>query len=317
VTSLTNRAPITRAKVISIASHAVASPRVVNDGANDYTAPSLTDETLAIGALIELPIEPRDVSSHKRAPRLPVARLNRPLPPRARTKAARSVLTGYYISRDTIYGPERSGEFYVRGERIYLSRRALAGRARIPGASVREVGRVLGDLAGMPRSTGTVANRIATRDLAPIPTGYFTINGRIYGGLGRASDPIAGIQRAGDVAPPLNSPAGEFTPRNAGGVTNVPLRASNASRPSQSVAAQLAKGEFRIVSNLIYVPPGQRVPWLLATDAASKRSEVHVSTRRARNAGSIHDASTRRRAAHSTKPKRAKKLARRPRPKAA
>ena len=93
------------------------------------------------------------------------------------------MLTGYYISRDTIYGPERSGEFYVRGERIYLSRRALAGRARIPGASVREVGRVLGDLAGMPRSTGTVANRIATRDLAPIPTGYFTINGRIYGGL--------------------------------------------------------------------------------------------------------------------------------------
>ncbi|MGD0306882.1 MAG: hypothetical protein ABSC71_18810 [Candidatus Acidiferrales bacterium] len=224
--SSTNNAPAKRAKVIPVSGRATETADGVLDGSS--FAPSLTDETLAIGAIIELPIEPRDVSSHKRAPRMPVARLDRATSPRA-TKAARSVLTGYYISRDTIYGPERSGEFDVRGERIYLSRRALAGRTGIPGASAREVGRVLGDLAGMPRATGTVANRVAAREVAPIPTGYFTINGRIYGGLGRASDAVAGVQRVGS-----------------------------------DDSAQLAKGEFRIAGNLIYGPPGRRVPWLTA-----------------------------------------------------
>jgi hypothetical protein len=299
VTSRTHRAPATRAKdiskVISIASRTAAPPPSPASATRAATAahatrdtdaaperiradvtppagdpiradgaPSLTDESLAICAFVELPIDPLDdplddaiddaldepldgtasgsvdapvsgpvnstikVQRQKRRPRLPQA-LPKPRKPRSASKTARSVLTGYYISRDTIYGPERSGEFYVRGERIYLSRRAPAGRPGIPGATSREVGRVLGDLAGMPRATGTVANRVAARDVAPIPTGYFTINGRIYGGMGRATDAVAGVQRVGN-----------------------------------DVSAQLAKGEFRIAGNLIYGPPGRRVPWLVA-----------------------------------------------------
>jgi hypothetical protein len=328
VTSRTHHAPATRAKdiskVISIASRtaapasSVAAPRAATaahatrdtdaaperirgdvtapagDAIRADAAPSLTDELLAVCAVVELPIDPLDealdepldgaasgsvdapvsgpdnstikLQRQKRRPRLPQT-LPKPRKTRSAAKAARSVLTGYYISRDTIYGPERSGEFYVRGERIYLSRRALAGRTGIPGATSREVGRVLGDLAGMPRATGTVANRVAAREVAPIPTGYFTINGRIYGGMGRATDAVAGVQRVGN-----------------------------------DVSAQLAKGEFRIAGNLIYGPPGRRVPWLTAI--ASTVVEPTKTTKWRQAA-----APTTR--PFPTKPKRAKKSTRR------
>jgi hypothetical protein len=215
------------------------------------------------------------------------------------------VLTGYYISRDTIYGPERSGEFYVRGERIYLSRRALAGRARIPGASVREVGRVLGDLAGMPRATGTEANRVAGHDVAPIPTGYFTINGLIYGGFGRASDAVSGALRP----PVLPAPSSRSTkPRPGSRFPTLPTADERvAARPAPTaaavnVSAQLSKGEFRILGNLIYGPPGRRVPWLAAMpqQAVELTRTTHSRQSAAPTAGRC-----------PTRPKRAKKPTRR------
>jgi hypothetical protein len=265
--------PRNRAKVISIGAG-------VAEAAEHAAAPSLTDEGLAIDTLIvshidpvEEPMErgdkaarasrklrgaevraandddsadddaqplvrrrpaPRYERSHIREAKLPYY-----IPkPRAYTKKnVRHALTGYYISRDTIYGPERSGEFYVRDACIYLSRRSLGTRADIPGAAARELGRTLGDLAGVPRASGTVANRVAGRHAPPIPTGYFTINGRIYGGVGLASDAIAGTQKC---------------------------------------SAQLAKGEFRIIGNLIYGPPGRRVPWLTATAASAAKPAARV-----------------------------------------
>jgi hypothetical protein len=249
------------AKIISIGvhakaagAHATATQRKSKSASGEVdlarTAPSLTDEALAIDRIVERRVPPlvteaaatgtaatgtaqatpRDVRdtrdtqrSRKRGARLPD---EPPAPPRPRL-----VLTGYYISRDTIYGPERSGEFYMRGQRIYISRRALAASPRIPGAAVRELGRTLGDLAGLPRAHGTVANRVAGRDTPPIPTGYFTINGYIYGGVGRAHD---------------------------------------AATRGRSADAQLAKGEFRIQGNLIYGPAGRRVPWLAALVPVAK-----------------------------------------------
>jgi hypothetical protein len=268
--------PRNRAKVISIGAG-------VAEAAEHAAAPSLTDEGLAIDTLIvshidpvEEPMErgdkaarasrklrgaevraandddsadddaqplvrrrpaPRYERSHIREAKLPYY-----IPkPRANTKKnVRHALTGYYISRDTIYGPERSGEFYVRDACIYLSRRSLGTRADIPGAAARELGRTLGDLAGVPRASGTVANRVAGRHAPPTPTGYFTINGQIYGGVGLASDAIAGTQKC---------------------------------------SAQLAKGEFRIIGNLIYGPPGRRVPWLTATAASAAKPAATPAAR--------------------------------------
>jgi hypothetical protein len=265
--------PRNRAKVISIGA-----------GTDErMAAPSLTDEGLAIDTLIvshidpvEEPMERGDKAArasrklrgaevraandddsadddaqplvrHRPAPRyershIREAKLPYYIPkPRANTKKnVRHALTGYYISRDTIYGPERSGEFYVRDACIYLSRRSLGTRADIPGAAARELGRTLGDLAGVPRASGTVANRVAGRHAPPTPTGYFTINGRIYGGVGLASDAIAGTQKC---------------------------------------SAQLAKGEFRIIGNLIYGPPGRRVPWLTATAASAAKPAATPAAR--------------------------------------
>jgi hypothetical protein len=303
-------------------------------------APSLTDESLAICAFVELPIDPLDdplddaiddaldepldgtasgsvdapvsgpvnstikVQRQKRRPRLPQT-LPKPRKPRSASKTARSVLTGYYISRDTIYGPERSGEFYVRGERIYLSRRALAGRAGIPGASVREVGRVLGDLAGMPRATGTVANRVAGHDVAPIPTGYFTINGLIYGGFGRASDAVSGALRPA-VTPAPSSRSTKHRPGSRfPALPTADERVATRPAPTAAavnVSAQLAKGEFRILGNLIYGPPGRRVPWLTAIPqrAVELTRTTHSRQSAAPTAGHC-----------PTRPKRAKKPTRR------
>jgi len=92
----------------------------------------------------------------------------------------------------------------------------------------------------VPRASGTVANRVAGRHAPPTPTGYFTINGRIYGGVGLASDAIAGTQKC---------------------------------------SAQLAKGEFRIIGNLIYGPPGRRVPWLTATAASAAKPAATPAAR--------------------------------------
>ncbi len=279
--------PTNRAKVISIGAG-------VAEAAEHAAAPSLTDEGLAIDTLIVSHIDPveepmergdkaaRAARKHsargtgpKPCPPTPRRAANadddfadedaqplvrrRPAPryershireaklpyyipkPRVYTKKnVRHALTGYYISRDTIYGPERSGEFYVRDACIYLSRRSLGTRADIPGAAARELGRTLGDLAGVPRASGTVANRVAGRNAPPIPTGYFTINGRIYGGVGLASDAIAGTQKC---------------------------------------SAQLAKGEFRIIGNLIYGPPGRRVPWLTATAATTAKPAATPAAR--------------------------------------
>ncbi len=274
--------PRNRAKVISIGARGAETVEQPAAPAATSAAPSLTDEGLAIDTLIvshidpvEEPMERGDKAAraarkhsargttakacpptthrsdvarhdddaqplvrHRPAPRYERSHIREaklpyyiPKPRRAGSgKPPRHALTGYYISRDTIYGPERSGEFYVRDACIYLSRRSPGTRSDIPGAAARELGRTLGDLAGVPRASGTIANRVAGRNAPPIPTGYFTINGRIYGGVGLASEAIAGTQKC---------------------------------------SAQLAKGEFRICGNLIYGPPGRRVPWLTATTAAA------------------------------------------------
>jgi hypothetical protein len=295
--------------------HTTTASNDANTGAAQYDFHDFDDNLLDdrgdanAARLVRRRAAPRYERSHIREAKLPYYI---PKPPRAGShKPVRHTLTGYYISRDTIYGPERSGEFYIRDARIYLSRRSLGTRGDIPGAAARELGRTLGDYAGVPRASGTVANRVAGRNVPPIPTGYFTINGRIYGGMGLASDAVAGAMRAGGYAA-------------AGREVDKVSTRRGAADGARNCSAQLAKGEFRICGNLIYGPPSRRVPWLTATAALAEqqagaaqpaarvqsgaRESAAVAAKRAR------DTKT---AARATSTRRRVKPSRRSRPKAA
>jgi hypothetical protein len=192
----------------------------------------------------------------------------------------RATCTRTSVSRDTIYGPERSGEFYVRGERVYLSRRALARAPTFPAppaANLAAYSATWPECRAHPAPSPIACPAATSRPSPP------------------ATSPSTGRFTAAWAAPNSLTDGANSTLRSPVGDVSARLQSGNG---RGDVSAQLAKGEFRIIGNLIYGPPGHRVPWLtaLASTVVEPTTIAHAQpapSRSACNGGSIRQASTR------------------------